>query len=432
MPIKRLLLILWLLLLGPLALRAQKPVPVKPRILISTDIGGTDPDDNQSMTHFLMYSNLFDTEGLVSSPSYGNGSKQHLLDMIKLYEQDLPRLRPYAPGFPAPEALRAVCKQGRHGPAPYVGYARATEGSDWIIKCARKKSPQPLWVLVWGGLDDLAQALHDAPDIQRNIKVYWIGGPNKKWSVYSYAYIAQNFPKLWMIEANGSYNGFFSDSGVPDSLRGRNYYDHYIRGAGALGPDYKNYYQGNVKMGDTPSLLYMMDGNPNDPLKESWGGSFEKFTRSPRIVYHRNTTLVDTATVYSVVEYHFQGPKINIPPDSGCFTMTVKARIGEQKWAGFYLGNGEYAIKYAPKQTETLSYSITSPIPGFPAQSGQLVVDNVWPGKARPTDFKLGPAWYTDRAAPALFDGRQQGAQTVLKWRSAALLDWAKRWAWLR
>lgn len=31
---------------------SQKPVPVKPRILISTDIGGSDPDDNQSMIHF--------------------------------------------------------------------------------------------------------------------------------------------------------------------------------------------------------------------------------------------------------------------------------------------------------------------------------------------------------------------------------------------
>ena len=28
----------------------------KPRILISTDIGGTDPDDNQSMAHFLKVS----------------------------------------------------------------------------------------------------------------------------------------------------------------------------------------------------------------------------------------------------------------------------------------------------------------------------------------------------------------------------------------
>ena len=37
---------------------AQNPVPERPRILISTDIGGTDPDDNQSMTHLLMYSNV--------------------------------------------------------------------------------------------------------------------------------------------------------------------------------------------------------------------------------------------------------------------------------------------------------------------------------------------------------------------------------------
>ena len=28
---------------------------LKPRVLVSTDIGGTDPDDNQSVTHLLMY-----------------------------------------------------------------------------------------------------------------------------------------------------------------------------------------------------------------------------------------------------------------------------------------------------------------------------------------------------------------------------------------
>ncbi|MBD5332900.1 MAG: DUF1593 domain-containing protein [Bacteroides sp.] len=64
----------------------------KPRILISTDIGGTDPDDNQSMIHLLMYANEFDIEGLVSSPSFGEGSKNEILKMIGLYENDLPRL----------------------------------------------------------------------------------------------------------------------------------------------------------------------------------------------------------------------------------------------------------------------------------------------------------------------------------------------------
>ena len=60
-----------------------------------------------------------------------------------------------------------------------------------------------------GRLDDIAQALHDAPEIQNKIKVYWIGGPNKKWSANSYAYIVSNFPDLWFIEVNSSYYGFF-------------------------------------------------------------------------------------------------------------------------------------------------------------------------------------------------------------------------------
>lgn len=67
--------------------------PVKPRVLISTDIGGTDPDDNQSMAHLLMYSDLFNLEGLVSSPSYGEGSKEEILRMIDLYEKDFPKLQ---------------------------------------------------------------------------------------------------------------------------------------------------------------------------------------------------------------------------------------------------------------------------------------------------------------------------------------------------
>lgn len=49
----------------------QKPTEI-PRVLFSTDIGGTDPDDNQSIAHLMMYTDLFDLEGLVSSPSFGS------------------------------------------------------------------------------------------------------------------------------------------------------------------------------------------------------------------------------------------------------------------------------------------------------------------------------------------------------------------------
>src|SRR6187455_1198085 len=111
---------------------AQQPIPIKPRILVSTDIGGTDPDDNQSMTHLLMYSDLFAIEGLVSSPSFGKGSKAEILRMIDLYEKDLPKLRKHKNKLAAPAYLRSITKQGRQGNAPYKGYVSATEGSDWI------------------------------------------------------------------------------------------------------------------------------------------------------------------------------------------------------------------------------------------------------------------------------------------------------------
>ncbi|MBC8767718.1 DUF1593 domain-containing protein [Arenibacter sp. BSSL-BM3] len=428
----KLIFILTFLILQSCATKNSKQTVIKPRILISTDIGGTDPDDNQSMIHFLMYSDLFETEGLVSSPSYGFGTKQNILDMIALYEKDLPKLIKHSAEFPLPDSLRAVTKQGRKGAAPYKGFDSSTEGSDWIVTCAKKESNRPLWVLVWGGLDDLAQALHDAPEIQNAIKVYWIGGPNKKWSTNSYAYIAEKFPKLWFIEANATYRGFFSDSNVQDSLKGDKYYENYISGGGYLGKDFKNYYKGDIKMGDTPSLLYVMNGDPNNPLADNWGGRFEKFSHSPRFVYERNTTLADTVSVYSIVEYQLDGPKISIPLDSTCFTMTVHAGVGEQKWPGFYLGDGKFAIRYAPKKSETLTYKITSDIPGFPEHKGQLVVNNLWPGKPLPSDYKLGANWYTDSTDPQLFDNEWQGAKTVLKWRSHVLMDWAKRWTWLK
>lgn len=108
------------------------------RILVSTDIGGTDPDDNQSMIHLLMYANEFDIEGLVSSPSFGCGSAREIMRMIDLYQSDLPALqqglkRTYGSSrgdYPSPQYLRSITKQGRLSGTPWCGYGEPTEGSE--------------------------------------------------------------------------------------------------------------------------------------------------------------------------------------------------------------------------------------------------------------------------------------------------------------
>mgnify|MGYP000030199906 FL=1 len=407
---------------------AQQDVSEKYRILVSTDIGGTDPDDNQSMAHLLMYSDRFDIEGLISSPSFGKGSKEEILRMIDLYEKDFKKLQANNQKLMTPAELRKLCKQGRQGLASYKGFDKPTEGSEWIIKCARREDTRPLYVLVWGTLEDVAQALHDAPDIQSKIRVYWIGGPNKKWGVNSYAYVAENFPDLWMIENNASYRGLISNKKIDDEFN-NGYYDKYIKNAGHLGADFIHYYDGLVKMGDTPSLLYMMNGDPADPYKESWGGSFEKMSESPHTIFTSHPTIKDTVAVYSVLEFRFNGPEQK-PDAVGQKFFTF--RIDRQNWDGIYLGNGVYGVRYSPKAPAVLSYEITSDIKELNGLKGTFVVGAVWPGKSTTNGYKLGENWYTDKQTPALFEGVWQGSKTVSKWRKEVLTDWGIRWEWLK
>ncbi len=423
-------------LVMPSIASAQQPVPERPRILISTDIGGTDPDDNQSMMHYLLYCNEFECEGLISSPSYGTGDKSEILRMIDLYEEDLPKLKQHAHRYPSADYLRSITKQGARGAAPLCGFSTPTEGSEWIIRCARKsysspaagKQMEPLYVLVWGGLDDVAQALHDAPDIAEKIRVYWIGGPNKKWSVNSYIYIIENFPNLWMIENNSSYRSFISNYKNPDQWNG-GFYDHYAKGCGYLGEDFGRYLGGKPKLGDTPSLLYMMDGDPAKPERESWGGSFEKYAYTPRHVFHHTTSAKDTAMIYSIIEWHVKGPqRADLTIGQPCITL----HIAKQDWEGYYMGNGDYMVRYSTYKTGTQPYSITSEIKGFPAQNGFITIVNTFPGVRRKTDYAVGNQWYSDKKEEGERWDDHQGALTIFRWRKDVIEDWGKRCAWLK
>ena len=155
------------------------------RVIVTTDIGGSDPDDFQSMAHYLLYADMFDTEGLISSP-WGAGTKQDILTVIDAYEKDYPNLKRFSDTYPEPDALRAMTKQGVIETAPYSGYRTPTEASEWIIRCAEKEDPRPLYLLMWGLLEDLAQALHAAPHIAEKLRVYYIGGRNKNWGPEAY------------------------------------------------------------------------------------------------------------------------------------------------------------------------------------------------------------------------------------------------------
>ncbi|MDX9972597.1 MAG: DUF1593 domain-containing protein [FCB group bacterium] len=249
------------------------------RVLVSTDIGGSDPDDHQSMVHFLLYADVFDIEGLVSSPP-DKGRAADIHEVLDAYESDFPSLRRASSAYPAPGTLRAMVKQGATDAAPPEGFSEATEGSRWIIERAHAPDDRPLYVLVWGSITDVAQAVHDDPTIKPKLRVYSIGSWNTGQDRAARNYLFRNHPDLWWIEADSTFRGMYVGGPQDGDLDNRAFLDTHVRGHGALGQLLVDKLSA-IKMGDTPSVLYLLRGTPDDPATDHWGGRFVPTDHGP-------------------------------------------------------------------------------------------------------------------------------------------------------
>jgi hypothetical protein len=404
----------------PFAAAAEAKGPAsRHRVIVSTDIGGTDPDDFQSMVHFLVYADVFDVEGLVSSP-YGPGRKQHILEVIDRYEHDYPNLKSHSPGYPAPDDLRAVTCEGALDGEGDAGFGQPTEGSDWIIRCARRDDPRPLWVLVWGGIDDVAQALHDAPDIRGKLRVYFIGGPNKKWSVNAYHYIEQHHPELWIIEANATYRGWFVGGNQAGEWGNQEFVARHIAGHGALGKFFATQLSGTVKMGDTPSVVYLLHTKPEEPSQPGWGGRFVRAWERPRVVFNRHTTAADRVEQFGVLE-------IVLPaPASASREHGTKLVIENQGIDGHLDGHGVLRFRFSPKDARTWNYRVRSNLTELDGNTGAFTSYRPAPERGRQPSNRYAK-WWTDDPSPEASEGPHIGAKTVSQWREAFLRDFAER-----
>ncbi len=379
------------------------------RVVVSTDIGGTDPDDVQSLVHLLTYADGLDLEGLVSSP-YGLGRKEHLLQVIAAYEQDFPHLKSYSDKYPTPEALRAICKQGALDTPGPSGFGESTEGSAWIVQCARRDDSRPLHVLVWGGIEDLAQALHDAPGILPRLRVYFIGGPNKKWSVDAYNYIEQHHPQLWMIEANATYRGWFVGGNQRGEWGNTGFVTAHIAGHGALG-DFFVRAKPSIKMGDTPSVARLLRGESEDPSQPSWGGQFVRTWDGRKTVFNRLTTAADKAEVFGVTEFALPVPAGFSKQNSATMMFAGSQPSPEGVGEGNIL-----RFRFSPRDAKLWSFVIHSDFAGLDGQSGRFTA--VPPPIVRTrTPSASHPRWWTDNPDSAAAEGVHPGAKSVNRWR---------------
>ncbi|MEN8906492.1 MAG: nucleoside hydrolase-like domain-containing protein [Clostridiales bacterium] len=388
----------------------------KPRVIVSTDIGGTDFDDYQSLVHLLVYADVLDIEGIISSP-HGNGRLSHILNIIDKYEGDYPNLKTYSKEYPTADELRSISVQGETELAPYAGFRQETDGSKLIIKAARNKDPRPLHVLVWGSIEDVAQALHDAPDIEKKIFVYYIGGPNKKWGPDAYQYIEENHRNLSIIEANSTYRGWFTGGNQTGDYDNSTFISKNIKGKGMLG-DYFNSVGDTIKMGDTPSLARLLNGEPKSPADPSWGGKFVKAWERPHEIFNRITTSSDTIETFSVLELWL--------PVGSTSNPNGTMKIDNQNIQGFAALDGTLRFRYTPKASKSYTYTISSNVPELDGKTGGLKAVDAEPSAAN-NPSPLYENWWTDDPSPSLATDGHQGAVTVNMWREQFLDDFAER-----
>ena len=285
-----------------LAFAAFANAAEKPRVLVLTDIssltaGVREPDDGQSLVRFLLFSNEFDVEGIIATSNLGHGQTvrpELIRQEIEAYALVWPNLRRHAPGYPDPARLRERVKAGQPAAGPKVpveqsvGEGKDTEGSEWIIHAAKAPDSRPLWILIWGGSADLAQALwrmRDNPGLRNRLRVHAVYDQDS-----TGPWIRKTFPDLFYIVRRDGVRGMYRSGDT--SLVSPDWVETHVRvGHGPLGALYPNYRGGDiwsgrlgpvrgVKEGDSPTFLALINNGLNDPARlelGGWGGRVVNF-----------------------------------------------------------------------------------------------------------------------------------------------------------
>lgn len=248
------------------------------RLIVTTDLGGTDPDDIQSMIHLLLCSNMVDIEGLISSNAWVDGpdNSRKIMEIVDSFGVVLPNLKVHMDGFPDVDYLKSIVKRGQDkANMDGVGDNKDSPGSELIYASVMKEDPRPIWLVAWGGMNTIAQAIWKAKKNLNNeelktfiskIRIYDILGQDD-----AGAWIAKNFPNLFYIRNKKVYGWAPDDEWVKNN----------IQNIGPLGKCYPNRIWATE--GDSPSFLYVLSNGLNLPDSISYGGWGGRFSKEKHI-----------------------------------------------------------------------------------------------------------------------------------------------------
>lgn len=240
-------------------------------------------------------------------------------------------------------------------------------------------------------------------------------------TLYAYAYINEAFPDLWMIENNSTYRGWFDGGDMSGCYGNKSFVSECAAGRGVLGDYFTTHLGGTIKMGDTPSVAWLLRGAPDTPESEGWGGSFERVNAMPSCEMLHPAATDNPTETFAVVELIFKGEAI-APTEKPVFTLEIR----NQQFEGFYMGGGEYRARFVPKETGDFAYVTHSVIPSMNGLAGVICALAEKPESRRIDGGRLTSRW-SDKSDISLSEGTHRGAKTVSKWRREFLDSFAER-----
>lgn len=250
------------------------------RILIETDAGG-DPDDEQSLVRFLLYTNEFDVEGIICTMPKAR-DKENLNPertglgivrrQLKAYAECYPNLVKHDRRYPTKEFL------WQRTLASYDGDA----GVKLVLAAADSPDPRPIWVCNWGtGHDGDPSSFKLALD--HVLKERGQAGYAKFKARFrlssadrfgDHMYRAPAFP-IWVDTFRPELDGkrwYHRFAPLTAQAGGFDIKRDVLTGHGPLGAMYPtNTGLSPQKEGDTMSFLYLVPTGMNDPMQPTWG-----------------------------------------------------------------------------------------------------------------------------------------------------------------
>lgn len=271
----------------------QKSKSTQTRVIATTD---GEIDDQCSLIRFLLYTNEWDVEGIITSSSqYHSHVKKWPGDnwtdpYLDAYTKVYPNLLKHDKRYPSPAYLRQRTLLGNVDTQGEM--TRMTPGADLITKVLLDETDKrPIWLLAWGGTNTIARALktieekhpEKMAEVAGKTRFYFIWEQDSTYQTYIKPHwgrfniptiIADQFEAIayrWKETQPDDMHSYFEGAWMKPNI---------LENHGPLTAIYPAMPNGDFRSeGDSPSFIYLIPTglrSLESPSYGGWGGRFIK------------------------------------------------------------------------------------------------------------------------------------------------------------